>query len=144
LWALILTSGTSDAPKAVICTQRRLLVTGSRISIILQLDADDVGYLCMPLFHSNSLMVGWATSIVVAASVGLARRFSASRWLVDIRRYGTTYWNYTGKPIAYIMATPERPDDAESPLRIARGNEGSPEIIDAFARRFDVDVIDVS
>ncbi|TMK54426.1 MAG: acyl-CoA synthetase [Actinobacteria bacterium] len=122
LWALILTSGTSDAPKAVICTQRRLLVTGSRISIILQLDADDVGYLCMPLFHSNSLMVGWATSIVVAASVGLARRFSASRWLVDIRRYGTTYWNYTGKPIAYIMATPERP---------------------AFARRFDVDVIDV-
>ena len=41
------------------------------------------------------------------------------------------------------MATPERPDDADNPLRIAWGNEGSPEIVEAFARRFDVDVIDV-
>src|SRR4051794_28718661 len=30
-WALIFTSGTSDAPKAVICSQRRLLVTGNRM-----------------------------------------------------------------------------------------------------------------
>src|SRR3954469_7252270 len=30
IWALIFTSGTSDAPKAVICSQRRLLVTGKR------------------------------------------------------------------------------------------------------------------
>ena len=43
--------------------------------------ADDVGYVCMPLFHSNALMVGWAPSIVHGASVGLARRFTASRWL---------------------------------------------------------------
>ena len=33
--------------------------------------ADDVGYVCMPLFHSNALMVGWAPSIVYGASVGL-------------------------------------------------------------------------
>ena len=31
-WALIFTSGTSSAPKAVICTQRRLLVTGTRMA----------------------------------------------------------------------------------------------------------------
>ena len=29
-WALIFTSGTSGAPKAVVCTQRRLMVTGAR------------------------------------------------------------------------------------------------------------------
>jgi len=142
LWALIFTSGTSDAPKAVICTHRRFLVTGNRMGIIMDLGPDDVGYVCMPLFHSNALMCGWAPSIVYGASIGLARRFSASRWLADIRHYGSTYFNYTGKPLAYIVSTPERPDDADNPLRVAFGNEGSPEVVDAFARRFGVDVVD--
>ncbi len=141
-WALIFTSGTSDAPKAVICSQRRLLVTGKRMTMIMDLGPDDVGYVCMPLFHSNAVQVGWAPSIVAGASVGLGRRFSASGWLPDVRRYGATYFNYTGKPLAYLLAQPERPDDADNPLRVAFGNEGSPHVVDEFARRFGVDVID--
>lgn len=141
-WALIFTSGSTSAPKAVICSQRRLLVTGARLSILLDIGPDDVGYICMPLFHSNALMVGWAPSLVVGASVGLARRFSASRWLPDVRRYGATWFNYTGKPLAYIVATPEQPDDADNTLRVAFGNEGSPDVVEAFARRFGVEVTD--
>src|SRR5205085_9681449 len=141
-WALIFTSGTSDAPKAVICSQRRLMVTGTRFSMMLDLTPDDVGYVAMPLFHSNAVMVGWAPSIVVGASVGLARRFTASGWLPDIRRYGATWFNYTGKPLSYVLATPERPDDADNPLRVAFGNEGSPQVVEAFSRRFGVEVID--
>ena len=141
-WALIFTSGTSDAPKAVICSQRRLLVTGNRMSMIMDLTADDTGYVCMPLFHSNAVQVGWAPSIVVGASVGLGRKFSASRWLPDVRRYGSTYFNYTGKPLAYLLAQPERPDDADNPLRVAFGNEGSPHVVEEFGRRFGVEVID--
>jgi fatty-acyl-CoA synthase len=142
LWALIFTSGTSAAPKAVVCSQRRFMVTGNRMGMIMDLARDDVGYVCMPLFHSNALMVGWAPSIVYGASVGLARKFSASRWLPDVRRYGATYFNYTGKPLAYLLATPERPDDADNQLRVAFGNEGSPEVVEAFSRRFAVEVID--
>ena len=73
---------------------------------------------------------------------GLGRRFSASRWLPDIRRYGSTYFNYTGKPLAYLLAQPEQPDDADNPLRVAFGNEGSPEVVERFATRFGVEVID--
>jgi fatty-acyl-CoA synthase len=142
IWALIFTSGTSDAPKAVICSQRRLLVTGKRLSMIMDVDADDIGYVCMPLFHSNAIQVGWAPSIVVGASVGLGRRFSASGWLPDIRRYGATYFNYTGKPLAYLLAQPEHLDDSDNPLRVAFGNEGSPEVVERFSRRFGVEVID--
>jgi fatty-acyl-CoA synthase len=141
-WALIFTSGTSDAPKAVICSQRRLLVTGNRMSMIMGLGPDDTGFVCMPLFHSNAVQVGWAPSIVVGASVGLGRRFSASGWLPAIRHYGATYFNYTGKPLAYLLAQPERPDDADNPLRVAFGNEGSPQVVAEFARRFGVEVID--
>ncbi|HEY2814729.1 MAG TPA: AMP-binding protein [Acidimicrobiales bacterium] len=141
-WALIFTSGTSSAPKAVICTQRRLLQTGVRMAAIMDLGPDDVGYVCMPLFHSNALMVGWAPSIAIGASVGLGRRFSASGWLPDVRRYRATYFNYTGKPLSYLVATPEQPDDADNPLRVAFGNEGSPDVVERFSRRFGVEVID--
>ena len=143
IWALIFTSGTSDAPKAVICSQRRLLVTGKRMSMIMDLGPDDVGYVCMPLFHSNAVQVGWAPSVVTPCAVGLGRRkFSASGWLPDIRRYGATYFNYTGKPLAYILAQPEHDDDADNTLRVAFGNEGAPQVVDNFARRFDLEVID--
>ncbi|HEV8064344.1 MAG TPA: AMP-binding protein, partial [Acidimicrobiales bacterium] len=108
-WTLIFTSGTAAAPKAVICSQRRILVTGNRMSMLMGIGREDVGYVSMPLFHSNSVMVGWAPSLVAGACVGLAPKFTASRWLEDVRRYGATYFNYTGKPLAYILAQPERP-----------------------------------
>jgi fatty-acyl-CoA synthase len=109
---------------------------------MLELGPDDVGYICMPLFHSNALMVGWAPSLVAGCSVALARRFSASGWLPDVRRYGATYFNYTGKPLSYLVAQPERPDDGDNPLRVAFGNEGSPDVLERFGDRFDVRVID--
>ena len=143
LWTLIFTSGTSAAPKAVRCTQRRLLTTGARLAYVLGVGPDDVGYLAMPLFHSNSLMVGLAPALVIGASVGLARRFSASRFLDDVRRYGATWFNYTGKPLAYLLATPELPDDADNPLVLAYGNEGSPQVVEAVAERFGIAVVDV-
>ena len=134
LWNLLFTSGTSSAPKAVRCTQRRLLTTGNRLSMVLDVGPDDVGYIAMPLFHSNSLMVGLAPALVVGASVGLARKFSASRFLDDVRRYGATWFNYTGKPLAYLLATPEKPDDADNTLRLAYGNEGSPQVVETVSR----------
>ena len=143
LWALVFTSGTSAAPKAVRCTQRRLLTTGNRMVMLLDVGPDDVGYVAMPLFHSNSLMVGLAPALVAGASVGLARRFSASGFLADVRHYGATWFNYTGKPLAYLLATPEKADDAENTLRIAYGNEGSPGVVEEVARRFGVAVVDV-
>jgi fatty-acyl-CoA synthase len=142
IWALIFTSGTSDAPKAVICSQRRLLVTGKRMSMLMGLEPGDTGYVCMPLFHSSAVQVGWAPSLVTPCAVGLGRRFSASRWLTDVRHYGATYTNYTGKPLAYLLAQPERADDASNTLRVAFGNEGSPEVVDGFSRRFNLEVID--
>jgi fatty-acyl-CoA synthase len=143
LWALLFTSGTSAAPKAVRCTQRRLLTTGQRMSTMLGIGPDDVGYAAMPLFHTNSLMSGLAPALVAGASLSLARRFSASGFLPDVRRYGATWFNYTGKVLAYLLATPERADDADNTVRIAFGNEGSPHVVEAASKRFGMTIVDV-
>jgi fatty-acyl-CoA synthase len=141
-WLLVFTSGTSSAPKAVICSQRRLLTTGERMRILLDVGPSDTGYLCMPLFHSNALMVGMMPALIAGASLAVTRRFSASGWLADVRRHQVTYWNYTGKPLAYLLATPERPDDRDNLLTRAYGNEGNSTVVDAFTARFGVAVID--
>jgi fatty-acyl-CoA synthase len=60
----------------------------------------------------------------------------------DVRRYGATYMNYVGKPLAYLLATPKQPDDADNPLRIAFGNEASDRDIEEFQRRFAAEVWD--
>jgi fatty-acyl-CoA synthase len=106
------------------------------------LGAEDVLYVSMPLFHSNAVMAGWGPALASGGAVALAEKFSASRLLDDVRRHGATYLNYVGKPLSYVMATPERPDDADNPLRIAFGNEAGDRDIEAFARRFGCVVVD--
>ena len=94
------------------------------------------------LFHSNAVLVGWSVSLACRGSMVLRRKFSASQFLADVRRYGATYANYVGKPLSYVLATPELPDDADNPLRAVYGNEGAPGDVERFARRFGTVVID--
>jgi fatty-acyl-CoA synthase len=141
---LLFTSGTSGAPKACLCTQGRLARIGGILAQRLVLTGDDVCYLAMPLFHSNALMAGWSPALVAGAAFALpsAGRFSASGFLPDVRAAGATYFNYVGKPLAYILATPEQPDDADNPLVRVFGNEGSADDVTRFAARFGVPVAD--
>ncbi len=139
---LIFTSGTSGAPKAVICTQRKLSLTSQNVVRIARLDSRSVTYVAMPMFHSNCLFMGWGPTIVAGGTTVLRRKFSASSALPDIRKYGCTYFHYVGKPLSYILAQPEQSDDADNPLELVFGNEGAELDIERFRRRFDVQVID--
>ncbi|MFA1551001.1 AMP-binding protein [Actinomadura chokoriensis] len=142
IFSLVFTSGTTAAPKAVICSQGRL----GRIAVQQRdrrsLTRDDVFYVVMPMFHSNALMAGIAPAVATGGRIVLRRKFSASGFLPDVRRHGVTFFNYVGKPLNYILATPEKPGDADNPLRIAFGNEANERDIAEFARRFGCTVID--
>ncbi|MCB9408736.1 long-chain-fatty-acid--CoA ligase FadD17 [Mycolicibacterium sp.] len=142
LFMLIFTSGTSGEPKAVRCTHEKVAIPGVMLAQRLGLGPSDTCYLSMPLFHSNAVMAGWSPAVAAGASIALRRRFSASQFIPDVRRFGATYANYVGKPMSYILATPERADDADNPLRIMYGNEAAPRDIGRFSRRFAVTVID--
>jgi fatty-acyl-CoA synthase len=141
---LLFTSGTSGAPKACLCTQGRLARIGRIMAERQALSAADVCYLAMPLFHSNALMAGWGPAIVAGAASALpsSGRFSASGFLPDVRNARATYFNYVGKPLAYILATPAQPDDTDNPLLRVFGNEGSADDVTRFAERFGVPVTD--
>ena len=90
----------------------------------------------MPLFHGNALMALWGPSVLMGATIATRPRFSASAFLDDVRRFGATKFSYVGKAIAYILATPERPDDADNTLKSAFGTEASVRDRDRFRARF--------
>ncbi len=138
---MIFTSGTSGDPKAVRFAHGMAIMCGASLIFQYDVTADDVCYLSMPLFHSNGVAAGWAVGIGSGATM-VPARFSPSRFLDDVRRYHVTYLNYVGKPLALILSTPERPDDADTTLRVAFGNEATDRDIAEFARRFGCRVID--
>jgi fatty-acyl-CoA synthase len=123
-------------------TQRRLAAYGRGLTEQQELTAASVCYLAMPMFHSNALYAGWSPAVYAGATIALRRRFSASGFIDDVRRYGVTYFNYVGKPLSYILATPSRADDREHTLLKVLGNEGTEQDIARFSERFGVPVID--
>ena len=142
LLMLIFTSGTSGEPKAVRVTHAKIAVPGVMLAGRFGLGTPDTVYVSMPMFHSNAVMAGWAVGLAAGAAIALRRRFSASAFLDDIRAFGATYASYVGKPLSYVLATPQRAGDADNPLRIAYGNEGAPADLEKFAERFGCHVID--
>ena len=141
-YMLIFTSGTTGEPKAAICSSARTAMAGGFLAQAQSLTSDSVGYLVMPLFHSNAHMAGLAPIMSAGGSLAMRRKFSASGFLPDVRRYGVTYFNYVGKPLTYILATPERDDDANNTLEVAFGNEAAVHDLKRFADRFGCEVID--
>jgi fatty-acyl-CoA synthase len=136
LYLLIFTSGTTGVPKAVRCTQGRLADIAEVAAPGYGYTTEDVCYCPMPLFHGNALMALWGPAVMVGAAIAVRPRFSASAFMGDVRRFGATKFSYVGKAIAYILATPERPDDADNTLKSAFGTEASVRDRSRFRKRF--------
>ncbi|MFJ5291747.1 AMP-binding protein [Streptomyces sp. NPDC088348] len=139
---LYFTSGSTGAPKAAICTQGRLAAAGQSLVGHFGTGRDDVHYICMPLFHGNAVIANWAPAVAGGAAVALRPRFSASRFLDDVRAHGATYFTYVGRAVQYLLATPERPDDRVHPLRTGFGTEAGAVDAARFAERFGVRLVE--
>lgn len=133
---LLFSSGSTGAPKAVICSQRRFAGLAVVLTARTELNRNSVSYLCMPLFHGNSAMMNYAPSVFVGATICLARKFSASGFVRDIHRFGATFVNYVGRALSYVLAQPANPADAGCSLQLAIGTEASAADIARFTERF--------
>lgn len=133
---LLFTSGSTSAPKAVVCSTGRLAGAGIRCIDIFGMRPDDVAYCSMPLFHGNALMACWSPTLAVGAPMALRRKFSASGFLDDIRRFDCSFFTYVGRSIAYVLAQPPTDHDRDNRLRLGFGTEASLRDRELFMDRF--------
>jgi fatty-acyl-CoA synthase len=137
LFVLIFTSGSTGAPKAVRGTQGRFAALGTRMPF----GPDDVLYCPMPLFHGNALASNFVPALTCGATIALRRRFSATAFFDDIRRYDATYFNTVGRALSYVLATPPSPDDRKHHVKFGLAPESSPADAAAFRERFGIPLV---
>ena len=138
---LIPTSGTTGRSKLVTQTHRAYAMAGEGFPWWLGLTADDRLMTSLPLFHINAPAYSVLGSVAARASLVLLPRFSASGFLDSARRYGATEFNAIGAMIEILMRQPERPDDADNPLRLAYAGPVPPkERHLEFERRFGLEM----
>jgi crotonobetaine/carnitine-CoA ligase len=139
---LIPTSGTTGRSKLVTQTHRAYAMAGIGFPWWLGLTEDDRLMTSLPLFHINAPAYSMLGSIAARASLVLLPRFSASGFLDSARRHGATQFNAIGAMLELLMRQPERPDDADNPVRLAYAGPTPPEPRHLeFERRFGLELM---
>ena len=118
LAVLIPTSGTTGRSKLVMQTHRAYAMAAEGFPYWMELTASDRLMTSLPLFHINAPIYSVLGSLVCGAGLVLVPKFSASGFLDTARRHGATEFNAIGAMLEILMRQPERPDDADNPLRL--------------------------
>ncbi len=134
----IYTSGTTGNPKAARFSHVRFLMAGDAFAWAGEFGSDDVEYLALPLYHSAGGVVAVGRVLCGGGTLAIRRRFSASQFWDDVRRYDATCFQYIGEFCRYLMAQPERPDDRNHSIKVVSGNGLRPDVWESFQKRFGI------
>lgn len=115
---LIPTSGTTGRSKLVTQTHQGYTLAGEGFPYWAGLTESDRLITALPIFHINAPAYSLLGSMAIGASVVLLERYSPSRFLDAARAFAATECNMIGAMLELLMRQPERPDDADNPLRL--------------------------
>lgn len=138
----IYTSGTTGLPKAGVFKHGRWMRSSASFGMIaLDMSPDDVVYCTLPLYHATGLCVCWGSAVNGAAGFAIRRKFSASQFWSDVRRYRATTIGYVGELCRYLVDQPLSADDNRHDVRKMIGNGLRPGAWAEFKGRFAVEHI---
>ncbi len=138
----IYTSGTTGLPKAAVITNKRYL-SGAYLygAGCMEATPSDIIYLTLPLYHANAFIISWGSALAHGAAVALRRRFSASQFWEDVRKYDASIFVYIGELCRYLLNAPKSPHERGHRLRVGVGNGLRPDVWEPFQKRFGVPLI---
>ena len=137
------TSGTTGRPKAVLNPHWAFIAAAVELARVTELAPDDRIYVSLPLHHANPQVYGVLTALSADASIAVASRFSASGFWDDVRRVGATAFTYVGAVLPILLAQPEKPCDADHPVRKCFGGGAPKDVSERMKRRFGVEVLEL-
>jgi len=138
---MLFTSGTTGDPKGILSPYDRLNVA-QMLPQILDLTPEDRLYTGLSLTHANAQLVTLSVGLYSGLRCVIGRKFTKSRLWDITRHYGCTVFNLLGGMTTGLYSEPERPDDADNPVRMVL-SAGMPEAIwERFHKRFDVSIFE--
>lgn len=140
--AILWTSGTTGKSKGVKQSYNgwvRAIVDGA--SVLYDSQEGDSIYCVLPLFNAGA----WITCILRAFIEGIPciiePKFSVSDFWPRLKHFGATQTFAIGAMGVFIMNAPEKPDDADNPLRVAQVVPMPPDAWGKFEQRFDLELL---
>jgi carnitine-CoA ligase len=137
---ILFTSGTTGPAKGAVLTHHAnfRLATTSTIELMDYRD-DETLFTAFPLFHVNAKYTSVLPVMIMdRGSLVMHDRFSASRFWDVCRAEGVTAFNFMGALLMMLWKQPERPDDADNPVRKGYGAPAPETLAPDFERRFGV------
>jgi len=134
----IYTSGTTGLPKAAKITHFRLQNMAGAFSAGTAATEKDRMYVVLPLYHSAGGVCAVGATLTVGGSVIVKRKFSASQFWDDCRKYDATLFQYIGELCRYLLNSEPKPGEDKHKIRLAVGNGLRPEIWEPFQQRFKI------
>jgi crotonobetaine/carnitine-CoA ligase len=133
--ALLFTSGTTGPSKAVRVPWATIYQMWSWVPADALTEGEAL-FSALPLVH-NSGKTGLNNALARGGAFAFRDRFNGATFWDDVRKADCRAAAIVGPMTAYLYAQPERPDDADNPLRAILCGPLLPEIED-FKRRFGV------
>ena len=139
--AILYTSGTTGPSKGVVCPHAQWYWWGVLTGEVLGIDADDVLYTSLPLFHTNALNT-FCQALLAGATYVLGPRFSASAFWARLADAGATVTYLLGPMVSILLKQPEHAAERAHRVRIALAPATPAELHEPFRERFGVQLID--
>lgn len=140
---ILYTSGTSGRSKGVLIPQAHAYLFGLQQARTLGLSSEDRFFIALPLFHVNALLMSLGSCLVMGARAFVCRKFSASRWLEQIRLCGATVTNCLGIMAEFVLRQPESGRDRVHRLRAVMAVPVVAQWAETFQSRFGVRLVQV-
>lgn len=139
LASVLFTSGTTGPSKGVAMPHAQMYFFADECVSLVRLTTHDAWMSVTPLFHGNAQFMAAYPTLVAGARFVMRSKFSASRWIDQIRESGVTVTNFIGVMMDFIWKQDPRDDDADNPLRCVFAAPTASSIVAPMRERYGIE-----
>ena len=135
---LMYTSGTTGRSKGVMRPSAADYSSARNYAEIMDVGENDVCFTCLPLFHSNAMVMTVYPALIKGARAVVEEKYSSSnfwKWIVD---HGVTKFNIVGTMAYFLWNTPPAPEEKAHGVKLVLGSPAPHDMIEEFMERFGI------